>query len=87
MADETKACGNNAMGSLINVGTVQSYLRQRIEQATNPIVRSHLAGALERIQRALVADSEGCLRAARPRGDQERRPPKTKAEGPQRVRQ
>jgi len=66
VSDKTRACGNDAMADLINVGTIQSWFRKRIEATTNTIARSHLQAALSRLQRALMADSEGCLRAAVP---------------------
>jgi len=64
MADETKACGNDAMADLINVGTVRSWLIKRNELSNTPIVKKRLREALECLDVALLNDKEGCLRAA-----------------------
>lgn len=64
MADETKACGNDAMADLINVGTVRIWFVKRIALAQNAIVKERLGEALQSLDAALLNDKEGCLRAA-----------------------
>jgi len=84
VTDDSTANGNDAMADLINVGMIQSWFRKRIEATTNPIACSHLQAALSRLQRALMADSEGCLRAAVPVDDvpRERRHTRAPTRGP-----